>query len=616
MDLDTDHPANQQNPDHAAASPAVDVVIPVFGGLKETRRCLGSVLNSLQATGHEVIVVDDASPDAAIRAYLAELRDAGRITLITNDCNIGFVDSANLGLMAHPDRDVVLLNSDTEVHGDWLDRLRACAGAHNDVATVTPFSNNATLCSYPRISQSNPLPDGETVAALDDIFRQVNDGRSVSIPTAVGFCVYFTRYGLEEVGYLDSLKYGRGYCEENDFSARAHSLGFRHLLCGDVFVFHQGGASFGAGAAALSAAAMETFNRMHPGYWPLVAKHLAEDPQRELRRRVDIARLAASGRPKLLLIGDSLSVTAHRQLLRLARLLEPDHDVLILSSVDASLLNLVWARAGEEFNAFFDAGQDYKRLVGFLRDLGVARADFHQPRGQTQLRSLPRDLDVPFDFTVHDYPPPEAEEAAGAAGNSDHRSLAELLDGAERVLVPSRPALDRYRAAFPKANVVLLPFPWAEAGSAPATAELKVMVLGDLSDENGLEQLEACAADAAARRLPLFYRVLGRPLRRLSNSPQSPLTFTGPVDETGLADQIRRERGDAVFFPGGAPRPDVATLGAAEDAGLPVVAPALDLFAERLDGRQARLFDPLMAPAGINDLLMELREAGAGMENA
>ena len=49
----------------------------------------------------------------------------------------------------HPDRDVIL-NADTEVNAGWVDRLAAHAAREAHVGTITPFSNNATICSYPR----------------------------------------------------------------------------------------------------------------------------------------------------------------------------------------------------------------------------------------------------------------------------------------------------------------------------------------------------------------------------------------------------------------------------------------------------------------------------------
>ena len=125
----------------------VDIVIPVFKGLDATRRCLDSVMRFSQRPSFEIVVINDASPEPAVVDYLEQLAAQQRITLIHNPVNRGFVCSANLGMMQHPERDICLLNSDAEVHCDWLDRLRRSAYALEDVGTVTPFSNNATICS-------------------------------------------------------------------------------------------------------------------------------------------------------------------------------------------------------------------------------------------------------------------------------------------------------------------------------------------------------------------------------------------------------------------------------------------------------------------------------------
>ena len=112
----------------ATRKSVVDIIIPVYRGLAETRRCLESVLAFPQRTAYEIVVVDDCSPEPELSAWLRELAETGAITLLENPVNTGFVNAVNRGMILHPDRDVVLLNSDTEVHGDWLDRLRRCAG--------------------------------------------------------------------------------------------------------------------------------------------------------------------------------------------------------------------------------------------------------------------------------------------------------------------------------------------------------------------------------------------------------------------------------------------------------------------------------------------------------
>ena len=92
----------------------IDVIIPIYKGFDQTRRCIDSVLRSGQVTPFEIVAVDDASPELDITRYLDKLAGAGRITLLRNETNLGFVHSVNRGMALHPDRDVVLLNSDTE----------------------------------------------------------------------------------------------------------------------------------------------------------------------------------------------------------------------------------------------------------------------------------------------------------------------------------------------------------------------------------------------------------------------------------------------------------------------------------------------------------------------
>jgi GT2 family glycosyltransferase len=269
----------------------IDVVIPVYKGLAQTRRCFESVLASRQATPFEVLAVDDASPDPGIARYLDALAAEGRITLLRNTVNAGFVRSVNRGMSEHPDRDVVLLNSDTEVANDWLDRLHACAHGAADVATVTPFSNNATICSYPFEGWAGEIPGMLGLAALDRIFAGANARRTVDLPTAVGFCMYIRRDALDALGLFDAERFGRGYGEENDFCMRVLKSGRRNLLAGDVFVFHEGSVSFSEDRFALMQAAGKALVEVHPDYPAKVHEFLVADPANELRIAVDKARL-------------------------------------------------------------------------------------------------------------------------------------------------------------------------------------------------------------------------------------------------------------------------------------------------------------------------------------
>lgn len=271
-------------------APTIDVIVPVYRGFEVTRRCIESVLGSRCRTPFELVVVDDASPEPDLSAWLDELAAAGRIGLHRNPENLGFVATVNRAMALHPERDAVLLNSDTQVANDWLDRLRACAAGDARIGTVTPFSNNGSICSYPNMLEVNPLPAGWPLAELDALFAAVNAGQCLDLPTGVGFCLYLRRDCWESLAGFDIEHFRRGYGEETDFCMRAAKAGWRNVLCADVFVFHEGSVSFGEERAELMNQGAAAMAELHPEYHELVMRFLRADPLRPSRDAVTRAR--------------------------------------------------------------------------------------------------------------------------------------------------------------------------------------------------------------------------------------------------------------------------------------------------------------------------------------
>lgn len=275
----------------AAALPPITIVVPIFRDLRATQACLESLLASNLPVNASIVIIDDCSPEPELSKYCRELTTQAGVTLIVNDENLGFVKTANKGFAQDVTADILLLNSDTIVTGDWLQRIQRCAYSADDTGTVTPFTNNGTICSYPVFLATNELPPGWTVAALDGVFKAANAGIYRSIPTAVGFCMYIKRACLNEIGPFDEANFGRGYGEECDFSMRASAKGWKHVVAADVFVFHEGGASFADESASRKQFADETMGKLHPEYHQRIRDFVQSDTLYELRSNVDEIRL-------------------------------------------------------------------------------------------------------------------------------------------------------------------------------------------------------------------------------------------------------------------------------------------------------------------------------------
>jgi GT2 family glycosyltransferase len=255
---------------------ALSVIIPVFNAPAELDRCLQSVYVSLPP-GTEVILIDDASPDAATRAVLDRWRgkaDSGWNFLV-NSVNLGFVGTANRG-MRIASGDVVLLNSDTEVTRGWFEGLQRCLASDHLIATATPWTNNGEIASMPEFCAANPVPpDREAVAA---VISACGQAAYPELPTAVGFCMAVSRRAIDRIGFFDEDLFGKGYGEENDFSMRAAQAGMRNVLCDDVYVVHLGNRSFGPEGLQPDENSMNRLLSRHPGYLERVTEFISADP--------------------------------------------------------------------------------------------------------------------------------------------------------------------------------------------------------------------------------------------------------------------------------------------------------------------------------------------------
>ncbi|BBO60093.1 glycosyl transferase [Mycoavidus sp. B2-EB] len=599
----------------------VDIIVPVFLGLEDTRRCIQSVLTSRLRTPFRLIVINDASPDPEINQYLRSLVDHDpRLLLLENEQNLGFVQTANRGMALDKQRDIVLLNSDAEVANDWLDRLKRAAYSEPLVSSVTPFSNNATICSYPRFGKDNQIPQGFNTATLDSLFSQVNANKTVDIPTAIGFCMYIRRESLSQVGLFDVDNFGKGYGEENDFCMRAHKHGWKHVLALDTFVRHVGSVSFGANNLRRKMAT-ERVRVLHPSYELLVHRYTMNDPARIARMTVDFHRINSSEIPALLFVTHSRGGGTERHIHELATLLSGKANVFALRPYPGGQVQLEWLHSNECLQLYFHFPEQKSELISALRDLGIAHVHYHHLLGHDSLISgLPKWLGVDYDFTAHDYYPlcPQIsltqannrycglegiEQCKGclkvspAPGKVDIESwrsrYRDFLIGARNCLAPSEDTARRFRALLPEINIHTVPHPDLDDCAIPQPthkplandAILRVFVIGALGPIKGADVLEAVAIQAAQLSTLVEFHLIGFAYRGLKVLPKANLTIHGEYKEADLAKLLSTLNPDVVWFPALCPETYSYTLSACLKAGLPIVAPDLGAFPERLAKR-------------------------------
>lgn len=628
-------------------------VMPVY---RDATATAASIASFHAAGGPRLVVVDDATPEPALARLLDAELAAGRIALVRHRRNRGFPAAANAGIRAArrlvPGCDILLLNADILLPSGAPARLHEALYAGDDIASATPFSNEATILSYPSPRGGNPAPDLAGTTRLDALARRANGASVVEIPTAIGFCMAMRHDALDATGGFDAAVFAQGYGEENDWCRRAAACGFRHVGVPGVFVAHRGGASFGASAAGLCARNLDLLERMHPGYRALIAAHHAADPLREARFRLDRARFrAARGK------GDAVALVSHDHGGGIARVLAERMTQLRAKGQRAMLLQPDFSAEadretgigaarladgdGDYPNLLFDLPRALPALLALLKAERVRHVEYHHTLGHhPAIRTLAERLGVPAEHVVHDYaafckrvnligparrycgePDVAGCEACIATAGSEltdpisprdllARSAAEFR-AARQITAPSADAAVRLRRHFPGIAVVVSP--WEDDGAAlslkpPGDVARIVAVAGGIGPAKGYDVLLDCARDAAVRDLPLSFVLIG------ASEDDTPLLETGRVMVTGPYREgeapalIRRSGAALGFLPSIWPETWCFALSELWRGGLYAVGFDLGAQAARIRATGRGVLLPLGLPAArINRLLLAWR---------
>ncbi len=273
----------------------IDIIVPIYNAFEYTQECIKSVLKHTDLSLNRLVLINDKSPDEKILPMLLKYKSENsdkNIEVVDNEENLGFVKTVNKGMLLS-ESDVILLNSDTEVTKNWIEKITACAYSNEYIATVTPLTNNGTIASVPNFGIDNELPKNMSLDEYSQMIENISAHRYPQLTTGNGFCLFIKRSVIDEIGVFDDETFGKGYGEENDFCYRALDYGYSHVLCDDTFIYHKGTQSFKkenltASRAALIDKHMALLKAKYPLYVNKTDLFLAINPLKDIQENIDL----------------------------------------------------------------------------------------------------------------------------------------------------------------------------------------------------------------------------------------------------------------------------------------------------------------------------------------
>jgi GT2 family glycosyltransferase len=284
----------------------LSIVIVSYNTRELLRQCLASLQRHAPAA--QVIVVDNASRDGSAQMVRTDFPHAEVVALPDNR---GFAAANNAGLRLAAGDPVVLLNSDTVVEDDSLDRCAAWMRDHPRVGALSPrligADGRPQQCLY-------SFPSLRELLRVAFWLQDPPQEKDVTDGWLAGTALFVRREALEQIGGELDAGYFM-YWEDADLSARLRQEGWERVAYPQAHVRHYGGASSGSPNSDLRAELLawyaygrhRYFARNRPsleaaGLWLLDALEVPRNLLRGWRRgRLAAARTEASVLLKVLL---------------------------------------------------------------------------------------------------------------------------------------------------------------------------------------------------------------------------------------------------------------------------------------------------------------------------
>lgn len=217
------------------------LVIVAYKAEEQLLRCLASLEHNPPKDSDreaEIVIVDNSPrpvdvPNAVLHALLVKYV---RVRFIWDGTNRGFAEGCNEGARQSHGKLLVFINPDTQVFPGWAEGLAGYL--EGGVGAVGPISN--FVAGFQRHDvHMQAAATWEETAALAKI---VLAGRGVDTKLLIGFFLMIPRKVWDAVGGVDP-QFFLG-CDDLDLSLRIRENGYSLVIASDVFVYHEGHASF------------------------------------------------------------------------------------------------------------------------------------------------------------------------------------------------------------------------------------------------------------------------------------------------------------------------------------------------------------------------------------
>lgn len=249
----------------------LSIIIVNYRTYQLTKQTIESVINREHPFSYNIYVVDNASADGSLEKLEEDFQDEvedGLVEFIANPENRGFSHANNQAITLSSSQYVLLLNSDTVVQGDCLEKCLDYMAGDKEIGALgckilLPDGKLDKAC---RRSFPTPTVSFYRMTGLSLLFPRskrfgrynlsyLDENGTYEVDSLSGAFMLVRREAIDDVGLLDEDFFMYG--EDIDWCYRIKEVGWKVVYYGDANITHYKG-----GSGRQSKALYEFYNAM------------------------------------------------------------------------------------------------------------------------------------------------------------------------------------------------------------------------------------------------------------------------------------------------------------------------------------------------------------------
>ncbi len=235
----------------------LSIVIVTWNSEEDIEECLGSIYNSFyneSVLRIETIVVDNKSSDNSAAIVESFIRaNPYNVRLIKNSENAGYTKGCNQGMKIASGEFVLLLNPDTKIRNDAMQKMVDFLQVRNDVGAVAPqLLNNDNNVQYSCRKFPKYTDMFFEICLLSSVFfkskffarwkmRYFSHEELSEVEQPMGAALMIRNDLLKKINYMDERFYM--FFNDIDTCKQIYNLGYKIYFNPDAKIYHKMGKS-------------------------------------------------------------------------------------------------------------------------------------------------------------------------------------------------------------------------------------------------------------------------------------------------------------------------------------------------------------------------------------